>query len=306
DESQVVGGYDNGDIRRWKIEDGQQQGPTMQAGSKINSIVVSRDGQLIVSGDPGKVLVWNGATHEKAPQFPGHGGYAWAVDISSDSTKIAAVDGTCGNSIHIRTPSGDRLLPPLPHHYVRAVKFSPDGSRFASTSADSGSRVYNTHNGDILFDSGPGGSTDAPLSHNSLAWSSDGQQLFVPGARKILCFDVSKPLYSEWSIHPTQSRICVASNSKFIACATGSSVSLWDCVSHKQISGIITYPTEIKCVTLSPSGKYLACGVGTSITICDLRDVLSSEYFSGLVSVHPRMKLTSLTIITLRNVSICR
>lgn len=25
-DSQVVGGYDNGDIRRWEIEDGQQRG----------------------------------------------------------------------------------------------------------------------------------------------------------------------------------------------------------------------------------------------------------------------------------------
>ncbi|KIK22492.1 hypothetical protein PISMIDRAFT_72094, partial [Pisolithus microcarpus 441] len=206
-------------IRRWKIKDGQQQGPTMQAGSRIYSIVVSRDGQWIVSGDLGKVLVWNGATHQKVFQFPGHGGYAWA-----------------------------------------AAKFSPDGNLFATSSYDSGFRVYNAHDGAILFDSGPGVSINASLLHNQLAWSSDGQQLFIAGLRKIICLDVSKSLSSEWSIHQTHSRMCIASNGRFIACAAGLSVSLWDCVSHSQIGSIITYSAEIKCVAPSPSRKYLACG----------------------------------------------
>ncbi|KIK22499.1 hypothetical protein PISMIDRAFT_74737, partial [Pisolithus microcarpus 441] len=158
-------------IRRWKIEDGQQQGPTMQTDRSLNSVVVSRDGQWIVSGDHGKVLVWNGATHEKVLQFPEHAGWAW-----------------------------------------------------------------------------------------SLAWSPDGQQLFVASYGKIICLDVSKSLSSEWSIHSTTCRMGMASNGRFIACAAGSSVSLWDCVSHRQIGSIITYSAEIKCVALSPSGVYLACG----------------------------------------------
>ncbi|KAI6041675.1 hypothetical protein EDC04DRAFT_3139607 [Pisolithus marmoratus] len=45
DERQVIAGDVNGDIRRWKIEDGQQQGPIMQARSRILAIVVSQDGR---------------------------------------------------------------------------------------------------------------------------------------------------------------------------------------------------------------------------------------------------------------------
>lgn len=197
DERQVIGGYENGYIRRWRIEDGQQEGPAMKAGNKINSTVVSKDGQWIVSGDCRKVIVWDGATHKKVLQFAERSGPVWAVDISSDSAKIAPVDGMNGNA-EIHTTSGDRLLPPLPHHYVEAIKFSPDGSQFATASYDAGFRVYDSSDGDILFDSGPEGSTNAPLLHNPLAWSSDGQQLFVAGVRKIICLDVFKSLSSEW------------------------------------------------------------------------------------------------------------
>ncbi|KIK12434.1 hypothetical protein PISMIDRAFT_18749 [Pisolithus microcarpus 441] len=66
EESQVVGGYFDGDIRRWRIEDGQEQGQTLTAGDPILSIAVSQDWQWIVPGDRGKkATVWNAVTHEK-------------------------------------------------------------------------------------------------------------------------------------------------------------------------------------------------------------------------------------------------
>ncbi|KAI5981867.1 hypothetical protein EDC04DRAFT_2916171 [Pisolithus marmoratus] len=133
DESQVVGGYHNGDIHQWKIEDRQQQCPIMKASGSVLSIVVSQDGRWIVSGDDGwKVIIWNAATHEKVRELTEHEDQVYAVDISSDSTKIASADKI--NARIFSATSGDRLLPPLPHDNVCDVKFSPDGSRFATAS----------------------------------------------------------------------------------------------------------------------------------------------------------------------------
>ncbi|KAI6144246.1 hypothetical protein BKA82DRAFT_4515649 [Pisolithus tinctorius] len=249
DESQVVGGYANGEIRRWKIEDGQQQGPTMQASHDgVDSVVVSQDGRRIVSGDRGrKAIVWNATTHAKVRELE-HRGWVHEVDVSSDCTKIASADWYIVEIFNMT--SGIRPLPTLPHPHVAGVKFSPDGSQFASASESYGFRVYNTYNGDILFDSGQKGATGS-WSRSALAWSSDGQQLFVANKGKIICFDLSKSFFSEWSIHENRS----------------------------PISGIISYTAEIKRVALSPSGVYLACGNGKNITIHNLRDVLPSEYF---------------------------
>ncbi|KAI5982354.1 hypothetical protein EDC04DRAFT_1833915 [Pisolithus marmoratus] len=279
DDIQVVGGDVNGSIRRWNIEDGQQQGPTMHSGSHICSIAVSQDGQWIVSGDwGGKTIVWNAATHEKVRESTEHGGQVWGIDISRDCTKIVSVGNDTAQIFSMT--SGDQLLPPLSHHWVEAVEFSPDGSQFATASYDQGFRVYSTHNGDILFDSGP--QVQDPTDSGqvtSVAWSPDGQQLFGTSPGQITCFNISKSSSSEWSIHQTKGRTSIASNGRFIACSAGSSVSLWDCVSHKQISSIITHTAKIVCLALSPSGGFLACGVGRKISIHNLRDVLPAEYF---------------------------
>ncbi|KIN97511.1 hypothetical protein M404DRAFT_160319, partial [Pisolithus tinctorius Marx 270] len=285
-ESQVVGGHDEGEIRRWNITGGQQQGPIIQAKHDyVYSIVVSQDGRWMVTGDSRhKAIVWNTATLQKVREFAEHGNSVLGVDISSDCTKIASVD--LNHARIFGTASSKRLLPPLPHPYVAGVKFSPDGSRFATASRDHGFRVYNTHNGNILFDSGQKGSTRS-RPYSPLTWSFDGQQLFVACESKIACFDLSKSSYSEWSIHENPSQpVSIASNGRFIACSAGSSVSLWDCVSHKQISSIISHTAEILCSTLSLRGGYLACGLRDGkITIHNLRDVLPSKCFDGGVSV---------------------
>ncbi|KIO01922.1 hypothetical protein M404DRAFT_148829, partial [Pisolithus tinctorius Marx 270] len=240
DDSQVVGGYANGEIRRWKILGRQQQGPIMYASGLVESVVVSQDGRWMVSGDRGnKAIVWNAVTHEKVREFAEHGGWAHGVDLSSDCTQIVSAD--LRNAQIFSITSGIRL-PPLPHEGVVIGK--------------------------------------APL-----AWSSDGQQLFVAPRGKIICFDLSECSSSEWLIHENQSPAHIASNGRFIACAAGPSVLLWDCVSHKQICSVITHTEEVKCVALSPSGGYLACGNGRNITVYNLRGVLSPEYFDHGVSL---------------------
>ncbi|KIO02161.1 hypothetical protein M404DRAFT_44288, partial [Pisolithus tinctorius Marx 270] len=207
----------------WRIEDGQRQGPTMKVRGWVVSVVVSQDGRWIATGDNAKkAILWNAATHEKVREFTEYSYSVLGVDISSDGTKLATADYR--NIQIFSIPSGDRLLPRLSHDWVTAVKFSPDGTRFATVSTTQGVRVYRTDDGNILFDSGESGSVSSCVT-TPLAWSSDGQQLLVANKGKIIC----------------------------------PSVSLWDCMSHKQIGSIIiAHTATVQCVALSPSGRYLA------------------------------------------------
>ncbi|KIK21216.1 hypothetical protein PISMIDRAFT_42664, partial [Pisolithus microcarpus 441] len=219
-------GINDRDICRWRIENGQQQSPTMQAGSDVRSTVVSQDAR-IVSGEGGKVIIWNATTHQKALDFTSYAGYVRAIDISSDSTKVAFTDPGAVRIFDIT--SGNPLLPPIAHSYTKGVKFSPDGSRIAAISSYCGFCVYNTRNGDILFDSGSQGSCDT-WTKAPLAWSSDGQQIFVASKGKgtITCFDVSRSSKSKWSIHENRCEASIVSNGRFIACSAARSVSFWD------------------------------------------------------------------------------
>ncbi|KIK14059.1 hypothetical protein PISMIDRAFT_117689, partial [Pisolithus microcarpus 441] len=251
-ESQVIGGYGNGDIRRWSIDDEQQLGQTVQAAGVVYSIAVSQDGRWVVSGDHGKqATIWNALTNEKV-RHTEYGNSVFAVDISSDSTKVVA--GSFNTTDNVRLSgisSGTELLPPISHGWICGVKFFPDGSQFTTASNVCGVRVYNTHNGSISFGSGTRDSTNSPSVVTSFTWSSDGQQLFI-------------------------------------ACSTCSSVSLWDCMSHRQIGSIITHSTVVKCIALSPRGRFLACELlDGKITIHDLREVLPSKCCGSGVSEHP-------------------
>ncbi|KIK18424.1 hypothetical protein PISMIDRAFT_41740, partial [Pisolithus microcarpus 441] len=260
-DSQVVAGCADRGIRRWRIEDKQQQGATIQLGDDCRSLAVSKDGRWIVSGDHGKkAIVWNADTHKRACEFTGYDGPVTGVDISSDCTKVVAgCHGTTGTARIFGITSGAELLPgpPISHRNIRGVKFSPDGSRFATVSNDWGFRVYSTHDGKVLFDSGTQHSSDTSDVVTPLAWSSDGQRLFVATKGKITCFNISKSSSSDWSIHESQARVSIASNGIFIACSAGKSVSLWDCMSHEQIGTNITHTAHINCIALSPCGGYL-------------------------------------------------
>ncbi|KAI5981892.1 hypothetical protein F5J12DRAFT_916980 [Pisolithus orientalis] len=266
----------------------------MFGNGSIYSVVVAQDGRWIVTGDrAGNATIWNAATHEKVRELTEHSSSVFGVDISSDSTKIATADHQ--NAQIFSFSSGIRLLPPLRHILVNGVRFSPDGNRFATVSHNEGFRVYSTHNGDVLFESGQNGSvSSSPVA--PLAWSSDGQQLFVANKGKITCLDLSKSLASEWSIHDNQHRISIAFNDRFIACTAGSSVSLWDCVSRKQISAIITHTAEVKCIAFSPSGRYLACGNGWNITIHNLGDVLAFDPAELHASQLPLVQMSDETL----------
>ncbi|KIO01004.1 hypothetical protein M404DRAFT_738728 [Pisolithus tinctorius Marx 270] len=270
------------------MEDGRQQGQTMKASSPVRSVGVSQDGQWIVFGDHNNnAILWNAAaTQAKVRKFTEHSCRVNWVDTSSDGTKLATADFFRARIFSI--PYGDRLLP-LSHSNVAGVKFFPGGTRFATASTAQGFRVYSTDN--ILFDSGQSGCASGYFV-TPLVWPPDGQQLLVANKGKIICFGLSKSLTSEWSIHENQSQPSIASNSRFIACAAHSSVSLWDCASHKQISSIITHTTVVGRAAVSPSGWYLACGNGKNITI-------HGQYLDYSVSVHPLMKLASLTITML-------
>lgn len=88
----------------------------MQAGSDVRSTVVSQDAR-IVSGEGGKVIIWNATTHQKALDFTSYAGYVRVVDISGNSTRIASAgDDTAGM---FSITFGVRPFSPLTRPWVR-------------------------------------------------------------------------------------------------------------------------------------------------------------------------------------------
>lgn len=65
--------------------DGQEVETTMNVGSPVLNIAVSRNGKWVASGtDNGVMIIWSSESHEKAAEFQGHNNPVWAMDISPD------------------------------------------------------------------------------------------------------------------------------------------------------------------------------------------------------------------------------
>jgi len=258
-----VSGGEEGKIRHWGIADGKEVGTAMDAGSPVLNIAVSRDGKVIVSGtERGLVMVWNAGSHSKVSEFRAHRDSVRAVDVSPDATKIATASNDCTACVWSLS-NGEQLLGPLEHDFpVVAAEFSPDGRLFATATEDHDSvRVYDSRNGSLLV--------EFPVRvyswwNYSLAWASDNKQLFAFSPNGyILRVDVSTgTTHSQWPIHSSNDPMCIAlaSNGTLIAASAGSSVSLWNTTSQKQIGTVIKYTHYVASMAISSNHVLVTSG----------------------------------------------
>ncbi|KAF8129629.1 hypothetical protein EV363DRAFT_1136898, partial [Boletus edulis] len=82
----------------------------------------------------------------------------------------------------------------------------------------------------------------------------------------------------EWSTHNNGTRASIVTNGRFIACSAGSSVSLWDVFSHKQIGQAIKHGPDVLCITLSSHERFFACGHGNRISVYSLGGIIPDLY----------------------------
>ena len=278
----VSGGWER-KIRRWRVEDGQEVGLPMDAGSPIRAIATSQDGKWVVSGtDGGFVTVWSAGGHSKLTKLTVHKYQVWAVDVSQDGAGIAT--GSGDTTVCVWSAStGERLLGPLGHDEELAmVKFSPDERLIATASWRRDIRVYDSQTGGLVAQVLRDYITKVNLIVNdSLVWASDSKQLFdLSQDANVNCLDVSTgTALSKWAIHSSKDPRCIAlaRNGTFIAASANLSVSFWDTTTHEQIGSVITHIHAVRCLAISTNYD-LVIGGDNTITIWGLCDILPYRY----------------------------
>ena len=306
DGKQVLSGGDEGMLRRWRVDDGQEVGEPIRAeGAEIFAAAVSPDGKWLVAGlrrlssNDGKtsLRIWDTRTHTKVLDIKGHTGTdtVFAVDVSPDSTKLVA--GSTDKTACIwNITTGQRLVGPLQHeNWVVAVRFSPNGDRIATaTTAENGEdektaesiRIYDSENGQrlVLF--------DIPLmvAHmiTSLAWTSDGCQLFAASYSQVKHFDTSSgSLLKKWLVPGGGwlGSVVLSRNQKFAVVVASKSLSFWDTSTYQQIGTVIEHTSDVWWIALSPNDDQVATGEGNGkVTLRNLCDTLPVSYLTVNVS----------------------
>ena len=191
-----------------------------------------------------------------------------------------------------------RFSPPTqPKHEdcVVAVRFSPNGDRVATATAAENSadektaksiRIYDSNNGQqlVLF--------DIPFMVarmvTSLAWTSDGRQLFAASYSRVKHFDTSSgSLLKEWPVPGGRwpSSVVLSRNQKFAVVVACKSLSFWDTSTYQQIGPAIEDTSGVWCTALSPNDDQIATGEDNGkVTLRNLRDILPVSYLTVNVS----------------------
>ena len=97
DGRRAVSGADDGTVRVWDLDTGQQQAELTGHNGRVHAVAVSADGRRAVSGgDDGTVRVWDLDTGQQQAELTGHKGRVHAVAVSADGrrTVTGADDST--------------------------------------------------------------------------------------------------------------------------------------------------------------------------------------------------------------------
>jgi len=278
----LLSGSDDGRVRQWRVNDGVEVGGAMNTGD-TSGMAVSRDGNWIVCGGGRVASVWNMKTRQgPVLTISDHSPNVNPVDISPDSSRFAT--GADDRRVFIwDIVTGKLLVGPLQHDdIVLGLRFSPDGDRIATGDRRS-LRIYNAVNGDLLrtfqvpINSWPG---------NPILWSS-AQSIFALSVNAFIHLGADEGrVFSNWTIPGALvhnfANFAMASNGRFIAAYVGNSISLWDPFTSARISSVITNPSEVWSIAISPDNKYLASSIaGGVITIRNLDSIIPAYYLVG-------------------------
>jgi WD40 repeat protein len=294
---QLVAGFQNGEVRLWKLPEFEPISSSNQA-TQVRSVVVSADGKLIVESGP-KLVLWNGDEPRTLGEFDD---VPWlnAVAFSPDSSLLASSHG--GDDIVLwEMPNGKRGR--VLHGGRGPVQFSPDGKILACADAwDNVLRFWNARTGERMFQAdGPEGTIDAIAfsptgdrvgtcgndksvriwdvdrgkelhryddtgSVRGAAWSPDGT-MFAAGSR---VFDArSGKLLRRFSESRNIEDVAFSRDGKFIL-TDSHLLQWWDVKSGRQLGRLASSQPNSQTI-VSPDGKRaVLSGAGDSVVVWDL------------------------------------
>ncbi|KAJ8597763.1 WD40 repeat-like protein, partial [Rhizopogon salebrosus TDB-379] len=153
--------------------------------------------------------------------------------------------------------TGRQIAPPIEtgHGVVHAVKYSPQGDKFASCGRDDVIRVW-SKDGKLLIEI-----KGHDKSVWSLCWSKDGAYIFS-GSRDMTI--------RKWSINGIElvvlrghtnivTSICLSPDERHLVSASGDcSVRIWDLETNQQVGNPLLHDDELLALAIPSDGRYIA------------------------------------------------
>ncbi|KIK93250.1 hypothetical protein PAXRUDRAFT_829161 [Paxillus rubicundulus Ve08.2h10] len=267
-ERTVTGSYDK-TVRIWDVENGEQEGTTVEHEGWVYALAVTKDGRRILSGGGDKrIRVWDVETHELVEEWEGHRWRICSISVSPDDR--LATSGDIGGKIIIREiKEGGQIRHSIDAgHWVQSLCFSLNGEKLAcavgSTLGQPGLiQVYDVESGELVL--GPIEAHEHIV--NCVLWSLDGSRLFSASYdHTIQCWnsDTGKAIGDPWTSHTgaIYSLTLSPDGTKLASASGDKTVRFWDAHSGAPVDQPLQYDSVVRAVAFSPSGEFVASGGG--------------------------------------------
>ena len=243
----VTAHYEEGTVKVWNLENGRQEGTSMEHESGICGLAVTRDGTKIISSDEDrKIKVWNVESHENLREWTHTN--TDIVAISPDDRLIAVAESEANMAIY--TMEGRQKYSIEVGSCVWSMSFSPNGKKLAcSTRSDI--RVYDVDGGTLLSE----GQQEWVYC---VLWSRDGSRLFSGDDKTIRCWnsDTGVQIGHPWTGHTSwiNSLSLSPDGSILVSASRDKTVRFWDATGHPT-GRHLQHDKGVRNVRFSPSGE---------------------------------------------------
>ncbi|KAG2130298.1 uncharacterized protein EDB93DRAFT_1255969 [Suillus bovinus] len=260
DKRRMVTGSCDKTLRLWDLKTGVVLKKMEGHRSDVQVLTVSRDGQLVASGDlKGGVIVWHGETGELLTELiKAHSSWIYSLDFSPDGTVLAT--GSCDGMMKLwNTETWELQGDPIKCGSVNCVRYSPSGELLAIATKDN-IQIYNQSTRKIIA------SFKGHTFNRSLAWTPNGRLITGGGS--------SDPTIREWDTttwkqvgdswiggHSSQINV-IAINPAGTLVASASDdnhICLWQ-ISDGRIIATFKHSSTPLCVIFSMNGKRILSG----------------------------------------------
>jgi WD40 repeat protein len=259
-------------VRIWHVENGEQEGTTMEHEDWVDGLAVTRDGKRILSGGGDKrIKVWDVETHELIEEWENDTGAIWCMAVSPAGQLVAS--GSYNGKIMIREmkESGEIKHSIDAGSGVCSLCFSPNGEKLACAVVN----VVGEHGVIHVYDVESGELVLGPIKGHEdvvrcVLWSLDGSQLFSGSDdHTIQCWnsDTSESIREPWETDYVWSLSLSPDGTKLASASADNTVRFWDVRSGDPIEPPLQHDNSINVVTFSPSGEFVASGGYDKISI---------------------------------------
>ena len=228
--------------------------------SYVNTISISPDGQILVSGSADKTIkIWNLSTGQEIRTLKGHSQPINSLAISPDGQTL--VTGSADKTIKIWNLSNGQEIRTLKGHSnpVNSLSISSDWQTLVTGSADKTIKVWNLSTGQEIR------TLTGNFSYvNTLAISPDGQTLASGSADKIIKI---------WNLSTGQEIRTLKGHDSYVntlaispdgqTLASGSAdktIKVWNLSTGQEIRTLRGHDSWVKSLAISPDGQTIVSG----------------------------------------------